>query len=110
MGGHAVRPLALAAALATVLAAPLRGQEADDVNAATAAAVQSLQQRILADPRLAANVEALREDAQVRAILADPAIAAAIARGDVGALLAHPGIRRLADDPAVQDVTRQIDR
>jgi hypothetical protein len=110
MGGHAVRPLVLATVLAAALAAPLRGEEAGDVNAATAAAVQSLQQRILADPRLASDVEALRDDAQVQAILADPAIAAALARGDLGALLAHPGIRRLADDAAVQDVSRQISR
>jgi len=44
----------------------------------------------------------------VQAILDDPALAAALARGDMATLLADPKIKQLADDPAVQNVTRQV--
>jgi hypothetical protein len=106
----AVRRLVRATLLAAILAAPALGQQAADANPSTAEAVQSLQQRMLADPQMAASIQALREDPAVQAILADPDIAAALARGDMAALLADPKIRRLADDPAVQNLTRQVGR
>lgn len=74
----------------------------------TAAAVQALQARILNDPSLARQVHSLIDDPQVREILADPAIAAALERGDFAPLLADPKIRRLADHPAMQSLTRDV--
>ena len=100
---------AVACLLAGLLAGPLRAEELPDVNGAAAEAVQSLQQRMLADPQTAATVQALRDDPQVQAILADPAISAALASGDMAALLTNPKIRRLADDPAVQNLTREVE-
>ena len=102
--------LALACLLAGLLAGPLGAEDLPDVNGAAAEAVQSLQQRMLADPQMAASVQALRDDPQVQAILADPAIAAALASGDMAALLTNPKLRRLADDPAVQHLTREVER
>ena len=80
--------LALACLLAGLLAGPLGAEDLPDVNGAAAEAVQSLQQRMLADP----------------------AIAAALASGDMAALLTNPKLRRLADDPAVQHLTREVER
>lgn len=77
----------------------------DQGNAAT---VESLQKRILADPQLSERVHALRDDPQVREILSDPAISEALNKGDFGALLANPKIQRLADNPAVQTLTRDV--
>lgn len=93
------RLVLLAATL--LLAAPLAAQPGAD-------AVQALQQQILADPALAGRVESLRDNPQMRAVLADPEIVDALNRGDITALLANPKIQRLAEDPAVQDVTRGL--
>ncbi|MBX3027774.1 hypothetical protein KF840_23000 [bacterium] len=99
-----------ALALAGRLAGPALADDLGGVNAATADAVQALQQRIVSDPEMAASIRDLRDDPQVQALLADPAITAALARGDMAALLSDPKIRALADDPAVQRITRQVAR
>jgi hypothetical protein len=84
-----------------LLAAPAAAQKQSD-------AVESVQQQILADPELAAQVMELRDDPEVQGILNDPEIMDAINRGDMGALMSNPKIQRLAEDPAVQDVTRSV--
>lgn len=99
-----------ALALAGGLAGPVRAADLEGANAAAGDAVQALQQRILSDPEMAASIQALRDDPQVQAVLADPDITAALARGDMAALLNAPKIRELADDPAVQRITRQVAR
>ena len=80
----------------------------DSANGAAAESVQAMQQRILADPEMSSAVQALRDDPQVQAILNDPEITKALARGDMAALLNDPKIRDLADDPAVQGLTRKM--
>jgi hypothetical protein len=86
---------------ALLCAAPLAAQD-------TGAAVQTMQQQIMADPKLAAQVESLRDNPQVRSILADPDIAEAIKRGDMSALMSNPKIQQLAEDPEVQELTRGL--
>jgi hypothetical protein len=109
--GRRVRlPAILVIAILVAGSAAARADEVGDVNAAAADAVQGLQQRIVADPEMAASIQALRDDPQVQAVLSDPAITAALARGDMAALLSDPKIRDLADDPAVQRITRQVAR
>lgn len=96
--------------LATLLViAAARAPAAEPAAAGGAsAAVEQMQQRMLADPQLNDAVQALRDDPNVQDILSDPAIAAALGRGDLGALMTNPKIKRLADDPAVRDITRQM--
>lgn len=103
-----MRTLAIFFLLGIAVAA--RAEDPGAANAAAGDAVQALQQRIVADPQMAASVQALRDDPQIQAVLTDPAISAALARGDMAALLNDPKIRDLADDPAVQDITRQLAR
>jgi hypothetical protein len=74
----------------------------------TSAAVQALQNQILADPQLAGQVHSLSDNPLVREALADPAVADALNRGDFGALLTNPKIQRLAEDPDVQSLTREV--
>jgi hypothetical protein len=82
----------------------------DTANGAAAESVQAMQQRILADPEMSSAVQALRDDPAVQAILNDPEITKALARGDMAALLNDPKVRDLADDPAVQGLTRKMGR
>ena len=82
----------------------------DSTNGAATESVQAMQQRILADPEMSSAVQALRDDPAVQAILNDPEITKALARGDMAALLNDPKIRDLADDPAVQGLTRKMGR
>jgi len=103
-----IRRVIYIVALAMTCAGSAIAQDAGDVSPSVADTVQALQQRMLADPQLADAVHALSDNPQVQAILADPALAAALSRGDVATLLADPKIKRLADDPAVQSVTRQV--
>ena len=74
----------------------------------TSAAVQALQNQILADPQLAGQVHSLSDNPLVREALADPAVADALNRGDFGALLTNPKIQRLTEDPAMQNLTREV--
>lgn len=74
----------------------------------TDAAVQALQNRMLSDPQVAGRIHSLSEDPDVREVLADPEIADALNRGDYGALLSNPMIQKLAEDPDVQGITRDI--
>jgi hypothetical protein len=72
--------------------------------------VRGMQQRILADPEMAAKVQALRDNPNVQALLNDPAVAAALSRGDYGALLSDPKVQRLAEDPAIRDLSGQVNQ
>lgn len=75
---------------------------------AAAASVEAIQERILADPQLVNRVHALSDNPRLREVLADPSVADALNRGDFGALLANPKVHGLADDPAIQGLTREI--
>jgi hypothetical protein len=101
------RSAAVALPLLLLSAATGTAQSAGE-REATAAAVQSLQNQILADPQLAGQVHQLSDNPKIREILSDPTIADALNRGDFSALLANPKIQRLADDPAVQGLTREV--
>ena len=100
--------LSIAAALVAAFAAAALAQNVGSADAAPAATLQAIQERMEADPQMMSAVQALRDNPQVRDVLDDPDIAAALSRGDVAALLANPKIKRLAEDPAVQGVTRQV--
>ena len=101
---------ALGLLLSLTVAAAAVADDLGGVNAAAKDAVQSLQQRIVSDPEMAASIQALRDDPHVQAVLSDPKISAALASGDLTALMNDPKIRDLADDPAVQDITRKVGR
>ena len=96
------------AAVITASGAVARAQDGASPDGVSADTLQSLQARIQADPQVMSAVRALNDNPQVQDVLADPAIAAALSRGDLAALLANPKIKRLAEDPAVRDVTRQV--
>jgi hypothetical protein len=98
----------LAAAYVSGFGLMVHAQESAGPAAPSADAPQSLQARIQDDPQVMSAVKALSDNPQVQDILGDPAIAAALSRGDLAALLANPKIKRLAEDPAVQDITRQV--
>lgn len=98
----------LVAAGVFVLAGTSRADDPASVNALAGDSVRALQQRILADPSLTEQALALREDPAMQAALGDPDIAAALARGDYATLLADPRIQRLADNPALQGLLRDV--
>lgn len=103
------RTAILSAALLAATSAVVRAQDdAPPASDANAAGIQAMQQRLLSDPQTAAAVQALQSDPDVQAVLNDPAISAALARGDFTAVMADPKIRRLADNPTVQSLTRQV--
>ena len=91
-----------------VLAAAGGIARAGDSAQATTDTLQSLQGRIQSDPQLMSAVQSLSDNPEMQDVLADPAIAAALSQGDVAALLANPKIKHLAEDPAVQKITRQL--
>ena len=93
--------------LQTLLPSTVTAQNTGGNNAATAA-VEAVQNQILADPQLAGRVQALGNDPLLREVLADPDVADALNRGDFAALLANPKVRSLADDPAMRNLTRDI--
>ena len=95
-------------ALVVRLSIPAAAQEATVPNAQAAESVRGMQQQILADPKMAEQVQSLRDNPAVQAVLNDPEIAAALSRGDISALMADPKIQRLANEPAVRDLSRQV--
>ena len=67
--------------------------------------MQSMQARLLQDPRIMAMIESLKSDASVQAIVNDPEIQAAIASGDFLALLNNPKFKALMQNPKVRGIT-----
>jgi hypothetical protein len=106
MGFRLARTLAIGAAL--LVCASARAEDGAGASSEVTRQHEAVQQRMLNDPEVMRGVEKLRDDPAVQAILSDPAIADALERGDLSALLADPKIRRLAEDPTVQSITRQV--
>ncbi len=67
-------------------------------------AVLALQAAMIADPATRERILALQDDPLVAEILADEATMNAIRAGDLGALLANPKLRALAEHPTVRGI------
>lgn len=70
--------------------------------------VQSLQQRILAQPDFMDAVTALQSDPDFQKVFEDPDIAAALQAGNYDALLTNPKINALTSNPKIQELTKKL--
>ena len=82
-------------------------------NAASAPSVaenqlDAVQHRILDDDGLMNSVTALKADPQFQDVLNDPDIMDALRAGNVDVLENNPKVRRLVDDPRLQDIVKKL--
>lgn len=72
--------------------------------------VEGLQLRLLTDDKFLDALYGLSGDPLVQDVLDDPDIQQAMRNGDRAALLQNPKLQRLAADPRVQGVTKELSK
>jgi hypothetical protein len=70
--------------------------------------IQSLQQRMVANPEIVTLLTALANDPEVQAALADPELMHLVASGNLTALQRNPRFQRLLDHPELQAILGQM--
>lgn len=76
--------------------------------AATAAQVQSLQQRMLSDKEVLALIQSLQDNPDFKKALENPEIRHAVNAGDVAALTANPEFMKLLNNQTVREITKKV--
>jgi len=72
--------------------------------------VQKLQERMLGDADIMAQIQALADDPEMQALLSDPSVLDAVAGGDISALTGNPRFMRLLENARVKDIHRRLNR
>jgi len=72
--------------------------------------LETLQQRILANPDIANSLNALKDDPEMQQVLRDPKIMEAIQKGDLEYLKANPRIVDLMRNPTVQYLYKKLEQ
>jgi hypothetical protein len=70
--------------------------------------IQSLQQRMVANPEIVTLLTALANDPEVQAALADPELMHLVASGNLTALQRNPRFQSLLDHPELQAILGQM--
>ena len=75
-----------------------------------AQSIESIQQRILANPDIANSLNALKDDPEFQQVLHDPNIMDALQKGDLEYLNANPRIGDLMRNPTVQELSKKLEQ
>lgn len=100
--------LCLCVCLCPVVAVAQDGQRR--LTAEEAAQVQVLQERMLGDADIMAQIQALVDDPEMRALLGDQSVLDAVASGDISALTQNPRFMRIMGNARVKDIQRRLNR
>ncbi len=74
----------------------------------TAGGVKDLQEKMTGDRETMSLIQSLQNDPDFKKILEDPEIMKAVQEGNFAALAADPRIRKLLDNPTVQDIEKKV--
>ena len=110
--GAAIMTKALSVLLAVGLTCTAFASVAQEVTGPSAPQqlqqLESLQQRIEAQPEMMEAVRGLLDDPAFQEVLNDPEITAAVESGNLAVLLTNPKIAALVNHPTVQDMSKKI--
>ncbi len=74
----------------------------------TAGGVKGLQEKMTGDRETMSLIQSLQNDPDFKKILEDPEIMKAVQEGNFTALTADPRIRKLLDNPTVQEIEKKV--
>ncbi len=80
------------------------------LTAEESAQVQVLQERMLGDADIMAQIQALADDPEMQALLGDQSVLDAVAGGDISALTGNPRFMRLLENARVKDINRRLNQ
>ena len=81
---------------------------ANTPSAASNPQIDAAQRRILGDDALMSVLTALENDPQLQDVLQDPAVMDAIRAGNLDALQQNAKVRRLMDNPKIQEINKKL--
>jgi len=80
------------------------------LSAAESEQVQKLQERMMSDADIMAQIQALANDPEMQALLGDQSVLDAVASGDISALTQNPRFMRLLENARVKDIRRRLNQ
>jgi hypothetical protein len=80
------------------------------LTAAESEQVQKLQERMLSDADIMAQIQALADEPEMRALLNDQSVLEAVASGDISVLTRNPRFMRLLENARVKDIQRRLSK
>jgi hypothetical protein len=71
--------------------------------------VQELQEKMVSDPGIMAQINLLLNDPEIQALLSDSKVQESVKAGDVGALLQNPRFMRILSNPRVKEIEKRLE-
>jgi len=78
------------------------------LTAAEAEQMQTLQERMLSDTEIMAQIQALADDPEMQALLSDQSVLDAVTTGDISPLTRNPRFMRLLENARVKDIQKRL--
>lgn len=67
-----------------------------------------IQERLISDEAVFRKIQALRDDPDIQALLGDDALMEALRAGNLNALISNPNFMRLLENPAIQEIMKEV--
>jgi hypothetical protein len=67
-----------------------------------------IQERLIKDEALFQKIQALQDDPDIQAVLSDSALMEALRAGNLDALISNPKFMRLLENPAIQEIMKEV--
>jgi hypothetical protein len=83
-------------------------ETARHLTAAETEQVRTLQERMLNDTEIMAQIQALQNDPEMQALLSDQSVLDAVTAGDISTLTRNPRFMRLLENARVKDIQRRL--
>lgn len=80
----------------------------DNGTALPAGDLPRIQERLISDEAVFRKIQALRDDPDIQAVLGDDALMEALRAGDLNALISNPNFMRLLENPAIQEIMKEV--
>jgi len=72
------------------------------------AQIKGIQASIMSNPELLGAIMALADDPKLMATIQDPTLLKLLMSGDAKAIERHPGFKKIANDPRIRTIMRQV--
>lgn len=67
-----------------------------------------IQERLISDEAVLRKIQALRDDPDIQAVLGDDALMEALRAGNLNALISNPNFMKLLENPAIQEIMKEV--
>jgi hypothetical protein len=78
------------------------------LTAAETEQMRTLQERMMSDTEIMAQIQALADDPEMQALLSDQSVLDAVTTGDISSLTRNPRFMRLLENARVKDIQRRL--